>query len=370
MSPPGAAGDQPTFVHFYPFRPNWKDGGGLRLATAIRATRKIGTTNVAWFDEKAGEWTDLSETFAEHADATANSSASRIKRAIFPHTLFESGRRAIAALEQRALFELDSGAIPVLHTSYLAPLLGALPPRSVVVDLYDLVWRAHQVEASRSILYGPLRYAYAKSVKVRESRWLNRARALPVAGWSDQQLVSCLNGASAWCPTGVLTEAVAPRPPDGRLRIGFLGSFYHQATLDSAVAKAQAVDVVLGGWGSDQRPELRKGGALTTGPVKRVEDFWATVDVAVIPVESGTGMKCKIAEALVAGKAVVTTPMGAAGFDPAIRRALTVVDNVTNLDEAVCRAARPAARDVTAKLGTAGAAATYHDFLVRAVLNR
>jgi hypothetical protein len=358
------------FLHFYPYRVDQSEGGTLRLETARRATELLGPTEVQCFDRTRGEWEPIASVRHDRTDGAASASQlSRVKRIVFPHTLFESGRHPVHALAPK-LQSLDQATIPVLHTSYLAPALTRLPRRRAVVDVYDLVWYAHHLEARRRSPHTPIRAAYAASVKVRENRVLSRALCLPVAGWADWKQLSPLGPPTAWCPTGLRAGHVVREESGTHLRIGFLGNFAHQATVDSALAllrspaaSCEAVEVILGGWQSNTRNELRGRGARLVGPVKRPEDFWRDIDVAVIPVDSGSGIKCKIAEAMLAGRGVVTTPLGAAGFDEVVREKLTVVSRVDRIDVDVCRRTRPVEPEVARRFAMDEAAGTYAAFL-------
>jgi hypothetical protein len=80
---------------------------------------------------------------------------------------------------------------------------------------------------------------------------------------------------------------------------------------------------VLAGWGSAALlPAGPRVDAI--GPVGRVEDFYADVDCVVAPVDGGSGMKCKLAEAALSGRPVITTELGARGYPPPIRRHFTL----------------------------------------------
>ena len=358
------------FVHFYPFRPDREQGGTLRLRTAVRATEPLGETVVVWFDITSRRWRadKPGEIPASHGLAVSGG----LKRRVFPHTLFESGRHAVAALVEQWSDHIEQGAVPVLHTSYLAPAIKALP-EAPVVDVYDLVWRGHEIDArSASLPLSTVRTLYAARARRREEVALRQARALIVAGWDDHRRLEHLHRPSRWVPTGISAEPVPSRPGDGRLRIGFLGNFAHQPTLDSAkallaspAAQAPEIDVVLGGWESDRHPGLRDAGATVLGPVATPADFWREVDAAVIPVFSGTGIKVKIAEAMLTGRTVVTTPLGAAGFSPETRKAMVVVERLPDLDAAACHAALIAPKlDVAGEFSLATTAGAYRDFLV------
>jgi glycosyltransferase involved in cell wall biosynthesis len=81
--------------------------------------------------------------------------------------------------------------------------------------------------------------------------------------------------------------------------------------------------------GECARPR-RNGRVLALGRVDRLQPLLAAADVAVNPVESGSGSNVKLAEYLAAGVPVVTTPVGLRGYE-AYRHLVTVAE----LDEFV-----------------------------------
>lgn len=66
--------------------------------------------------------------------------------------------------------------------------------------------------------------------------------------------------------------------------------------------------------GECARPR-REGRLVALGPVERLQPLLAAADVAVNPVESGSGSNVKLAEYLAAGVPVVTTPIGLRGYE-------------------------------------------------------
>ena len=333
----------------------------------MAATEPLGETVVVWFDAASGCWT----AEPPQGEGPGHAPGGGLKRRVFPHTLYESGRHAVAALRTAWDEFARPGDTVVLHTSYLAPAIG---DRTAVVDVYDLVWRGHEIEARQGPAHlAPVRAGYAWNVRRKEEGALRDARGLIVAGWDDFRRVGRLGPPARWCPTGMQASPALPRPDGDRLRIGFLGNFAHQATVDSATALLRApaardasIEIVLGGWESDRVPALRDAPAVVLGPVASPDDFWREVDVAAIPVFSGTGIKCKIAEAMLAGRGVVTTPLGAAGFSPESRAGMAVVADLDALDGAACFRARDATRDAGADAGqftVEAAAATYREAL-------
>ena len=364
------------WVHFYPFPPFGDHGGTLRLQTAELACRDLGDQRTFWYDVGIGSWReDLIEP-----DAPGKIAQPGIKRRIFPSTLYESGRSAVAAFRETdwaARFDQPSNAI--FHTTYLGPLLKDERPTWLhkrVIDAYDLVWRAHAIDAG---LGGgavrTVRRFYSTSVKQREMGAIAHADAIAVAGYEDWRHVEGLETTSAWCPTGLVAQPHLDRVSNATPRVGFLGNFAHQPTVDSAryllgcpAAGTGEVKIILGGWDSQHFAEEFAGHAEVIGPVDSPAEFWRRVDCAVIPVQTGAGMKCKISEALLSSCPVITTPLGAEGFPPAVRELMHVVNSLSEVTGELCRAIdRP---DPTSAalidLTRAGATARYAKLLLAA----
>jgi hypothetical protein len=306
------------------------------------------------FDPAGGEWHDARTTgdlFAVAAQTERGPRSSRAqaaKRAVFPATLWESGRRPMRALASGAHSGGPWDGLVVLHTTYLAPLAPWLQARGarVLLHVYDLVWRAHELDAQRA--RGPLRAirsAYATTVRPREERAVAAADAVVVAGWDDWLALRSRVPAARWVAPGV--PAPAPAPPNGRsseLRVGLLGNFHHGPTLESArtllsspLAREAGARVVLAGLGSDSGAAAGRPQVDALGPVASVEEFYERVDCVIVPVESGAGIKVKLAEAALAGMPVVTTTLGAAGYPPELRERLLIEDDPARLTVARCR---------------------------------
>jgi Glycosyl transferases group 1 len=335
------------WVHFFPFSPAGEHGGTLRLQTAELACGRLGEQQTFWFDRSSKSWRDDSGE-PSHASPARRSG---LKRRIFPSTLYESGGVAVEAFRKTNWSaKVPSSANAMFHTTYLGPLLmEERPPwlNKAVIDVYDLIWRAHSIDARLN--KGPLhatRLAYSQSVKHREMKAIAHSDGAAVAGYEDWCHVRNLGTTSAWCPVGVIPRPGPVRVPHDPPQVGFLGNFAHQPTVDSArylltcpAARAGDIKVVLAGWESAGFAEEFSGRAEILGPVRDPGELWHTVDCAVIPVQTGAGMKVKVSEALLAGCPVITTPLGADGFSPAIRQALHIVDHVSDVTRDMCMSA-------------------------------
>jgi hypothetical protein len=292
----------------------------------------VGQNELHHFDLAAGIWHGPDR--GEIELPTPAPAGTSLKRRLFPSTLWEAGRRARRAVPAHLdALALDPDVTLVLHTTYLAPLLGQLPvrPGRTVVDAYDLVWRAHANDARR----GPagvraLRAAYAATVRPRELRGLRRADVVLVAGYDDRAQLASKLADVRWVPTPTPVDPVRPRPGgDGSLVVGLIGNFAHEPTRASAglLARSQLVHeagitIVLAGLGSEALATVP--GVQVRGAVDRVEELYEELDCVVAPIVSGSGAKVKLGEALLAGRPVVTTPLGAAGFPPSVSRFFAV----------------------------------------------
>ena len=372
------------YHHIYPFNPWGLHGGTLRLRTAVDASLLEGAATVSWWDHSQLAW--RSDTSVESIGAPdpapapeeSASAANRLKRSIFPFTLWESGRKPCSHVAH-VLNEQPEASI-VLHTSFLAPLAAGLRQsgRRVVVDVHDAVFRGHLDDSERaSGAMRAIRRTYAETVRRRERRALAAADWLAVAGWDDaQRLMSLGLTRATWAPTG-LEARLSPMPQSDRLCVGLLGNFYHGPTAQAAsdliaspLGRDSAVEVVLAGIGSEHYRTPRRVRSL--GPVASVDEFYAQVHATVVPVSNGTGMKCKLAEAALAGKSVITTPQGAAGYPPSLNKHFVVTQSSELTAEIVQAAVEhhnpQAVRDAFyATCGLSAAVATYAEVLKASV---
>jgi hypothetical protein len=320
----------------------------MRLRTALEASRHLGEPILYWWDAASAEWITTADvgivgTPNPHPAPSRGETSRSVKRAIFPSTLFESGRQAVRAFSPAVI---PRGATVVLHTSYLAPLgdlLRAAGANRIVVDVYDFVAYAHLDDAIGAAALRPIREVYGISVRRRESDYLARADCLPVAGWRDTELLNKqgLHNAT-WIPTGI-PPLDSTMPESGVIHVGLIGNFAHSATASAAAAllasplvTAADCRLVFAGLHADRLPVATEITVL--GAVSDVRTFYDRIHAVVVPVQNSAGMKCKLAEGMLAGKTVLTTPQGIAGFPPSLADHLVVTSFAEINSETVKRA--------------------------------
>ena len=145
------------------------------------------------------------------------------------------------------------------------------------------------------------------------------------------------------------------------------------AVLRSEVASDPSIRIVVAGLHAER---LVRGGERVEvlGHVAAAEDFYATVDCVVAPVLGGSGIKCKLAEGILAGRPVITTELGAAGYSPELRQSFFVCEpgelDRAAVDRAVADADPGAARARFERVLGPEAVADAYGAAVRATLER
>jgi glycosyltransferase involved in cell wall biosynthesis len=143
-------------------------------------------------------------------------------------------------------------------------------------------------------------------------------------------------------PTGVDTEYFTPTPaaPGATPRIVFTGSMDWLPNVDGVLyfareilplIRAEAPDVVFTIVGRSPTPEVlalaSQPGIEVTGRVEDVRPYLAASTVNVVPLRIGGGTRLKIFEAMAAGRAVVSTTIGAEGLPGEPDRHLMLADD-------------------------------------------
>ncbi|WP_086706772.1 glycosyltransferase, partial [Streptomyces antimycoticus] len=239
------------------------------------------------------------------------------------------------------------------------------------------------LEEQRSTLCGtasPVRAEVQDAARwAEESAWL-RADACGAVSHDDLTHIRThvRIPVTRWTPDGAdhlfLTDTGDPLPDlgDGP-RVLYLANFGYQPSADAGrllceqiwpLVHSQVPDARLILAGANPPDWLRKYAAhdrsiTVTGPVESVTPLLLRADLFLAPLRIGGGVKVKILEALTAGCAVVTTPVGAQGLAPEVCAAMAVVADEHDTAEAATtllrsperrEALRAAARDVASRL--------------------
>lgn len=194
-----------------------------------------------------------------------------------------------------------------------------------------------------------------------EARALRRVDAAVVFGEADREALASLGTATPVevIPFGleVPPEPLDPAGSGGRETIAFVANFVHTPNVQAArrlvlgvlpLVRRERPDVEVVLVGRAPPPEvasLAGDGVEVTGEVPSVTPYLDRASVVVVPLAIGGGIRVKVIEALGAGKAVVATPLAAAGLPVVDREHLRLAET----DEELARAALELLSDAPAR---------------------
>ena len=191
-------------------------------------------------------------------------------------------------------------------------------------------------------------------------RILDRVHAAIVPTERDRAVLAGLEGAAKILAIPFGADVDAPAlDPAGKEHGGvlFVGNFNHVPNCDSAELLLEALprirthhpDAVLRLVGERPPDVSAHEGVEAPGRVPDVTPFLDAAEVVVAPALTGGGMRVKVVDALVAGKALVATPLAVAGLPLEPGRHAVVVDPA-GLADAVAELLSDRARRI--ELGT------------------
>jgi GT2 family glycosyltransferase/SAM-dependent methyltransferase len=241
---------------------------------------------------------------------------------------------------------------PSVAIRYMTLLRHHAPQATIIYDTVDLHW----VRESRQAAL--LHDHHEVELLTQQALW-TRSLELALVRAADVTLVATAPErirVEAEVPGSVVRvlptiNAVRADAPglDGRAGIIFVGGFEHTPNIDAVLRLVTGVmprvwevlpDVTLRVIGPDAPPlitELASERVEILGWVPDVEPLLDAARVTVAPLSFGAGMKGKITQALAAGLPVVTTPVGAEGFDVADDGALLIGIDDADLAERAIR---------------------------------
>jgi glycosyltransferase involved in cell wall biosynthesis len=244
----------------------------------------------------------------------------RAKRQLLPLPLVRRQEVEVATYVERPWKSVLLSTVPTV--TY------ALSAAGIVVDWADY----HDLPARFAASEAEARSGVPRLTALGQSRALARhhtrtsalTRVSTYAGYGDY-IAAGPSDRSYWIPPLVIPPRVPPPVTSGRIRTaGFLGNFRYWPNVDALAHLVQnwleplnesGFEVVVGGFGAAQisglPPQVRNLGELGTP-----EDFYAQVDVVLVPVRRGSGIKVKAMEGLLSGRPVLVDPHVLDGFPP------------------------------------------------------
>lgn len=213
--------------------------------------------------------------------------------------------------------------------SFMADVLADFPSDRVVVDADDLQF----VGLRRAVRQGqfgwgaPMGWLEAQRSRRHEQRLFNRVARTLVCSEVDLQRVSCARKSVVRNGVDLPNRETCGRMPDAEL-ITFVGTFTYAPNVEGLQWFVEKVwprlrsalpnlrlEVVGKGGSPESLPFARVPGVSVIGEVKCPSKAISRSLLTVVPLMQGTGTRIKIAESLACGRPVVSTSIGAEGYE-------------------------------------------------------
>jgi glycosyltransferase involved in cell wall biosynthesis len=230
----------------------------------------------------------------------------------------------------RLLVERSPDLISVEH-DYSAGWIRDLPSQPpAVLGCHNVSWHYYErrAQSARGLSAPAFRLERARFLRY-DRRHLPRYHLLIAVSERDREdLVRVAPVPCEVVANGVAPDAVRPTPePPGPATLLFTGTMNYAPNSEGILWFASRIwpeilalrpDARLLIVGRDPPPRVRElaaSGVEVTGEVPDVAPYFARATVAVVPLRSGGGSRLKVLEALAAGRAVVSTSVGAEGLE-------------------------------------------------------
>ncbi len=330
--------------------PGW-GGGGLRSASLLDYLRETYEVQVLRFDLRH---------HTKNTSARVRRNAVRLLQGVPPlFDRFSGYEDQLAHKIGDAKFDL--AIVEHFWCAAYAPLLRKHAPR-LVLDLHNI-----ESELARSharALTWPLSWAssrFAESYRKLEQRWIPLFDTVLVTSEDDRSRV---RHKDVYIYPNALPLIPLPESPEDPC-IVFSGNmeyhpnmeavrWFHREIWPLVQEKCPGMEWRLIGRNPEAVEKVVAGDPRTklVGPVEDAVQAIARAQVCVVPLLSGSGTRFKILEAWAAGRAVVSTRLGAEGLGARNGEHLLLAEDAASFSQAVARVLKD--EELRQKLGSAG----------------
>jgi polysaccharide biosynthesis protein PslH len=239
-------------------------------------------------------------------------------------SLFERRTRALVESFAPDILHVE----PLAMAQYLDGVAGVAPV--VLVAHEPVAQTADEVFRDTHGIDRIARWLDRRAWRKFEREAMSRADAVVVLTERDRRALESPGAGTNIVPIPLGVE-IPPKPLDPvgtpPPSVLFVGGYGHPPNVEAALRLGREIlprvrerqpDVVLclvGDRPPEEVRELAGDGTVVTGRVSDVRPFLDSAAVVVAPLRMGGGMRNKVLEALAAGKAVVASPLAAAGLD-------------------------------------------------------
>lgn len=237
------------------------------------------------------------------------------------------------------LIELKKGAAKVVYDALNAE-----------AELQRLICQLDRKRPSRlhTALYSAIQ---ARRLETYERKLCGSVDAVIAVSEEDRSLLASYGGAPIYVmPSGIFVDDYASCAGERRAdnQLVFTGKMDYRPNVDAIewfcdsilpvlLQRHPALKLIIVGRNPHPRIQALADGnhVRVTGWVESVLPYLQATTLFVLPMRMGSGTRLKILEAMAAGCAVVSTPLGASGLHGSIREAIEIVDDSDRFAQAI-----------------------------------
>ncbi|MGH9512640.1 MAG: glycosyltransferase family 4 protein [Terriglobales bacterium] len=269
-----------------------------------------------------------------------------------PHAV---GRFASPRVKEKISTLLRNGGFDVIVADFLDAAINLPDNITIPVVLFQHnveseIWRRHAATESNRAKRLVYQFEFKKMLQYEQTAIQKFQHVIAVSQHDRQLMLPWIDASRLTVvPTGVDVEQYRPRADDRETGhvVMFVGAMDWEPNIDGVeffrdeiwgLVLAEIPDArwFIVGRNPDRRVrKLASSSIEITGRVESVADYFRKATVVVVPLRIGGGTRLKIYEAMAAGKAVVSTTVGAEGLDVSPGRDIMIADDPRAFAEAV-----------------------------------
>jgi glycosyltransferase involved in cell wall biosynthesis len=339
-------------------------GGDIRSYHIARAlARRHELTFLSYYDGKPDA--EYEKQMAEHFPgavciATGKRDSSSLARGVdylahlpSPHP-YAVGRFGCPKVREQLDGWYDTGRFEIAICDFLDAAINfprqlSLPSVLFQHNVESEIWRRHAGTESNPVKRQVYAVEFRKMLRYERNAARKFHHIIAVSEHDRSLMETWVEGAKITVvPTGV--DLVQYRPDEGPAQSGlvlFVGAMDWEPNVDAMEyfceriwpsVRSQAPEArlrIVGRNPGDRVRQLASDVVEITGRVPSVADHLREASVVVVPLRIGGGTRLKIYEAMAAGKAVISTSVGAEGLDVHHGRDIVLADNPQSFADAV-----------------------------------
>ena len=238
---------------------------------------------------------------------------------------------------------------PDLTNQHLKTVRKYCPNAKILYYPHDL----HYIRLKRESELSDKKHLLELSHEMRKIELSNTASCdgtIVVSTTELSELKSVVPHSSVYHLPLISSASTSKRPNFGNLNLAFVGNFNHTPNEDAVIwfidnvlpiIKSQLPDIKFYIIGSNPPEKIRAKCSdyiVATGYIENLDDFFSNMNLSVVPLRFGAGMKGKVLSSMRCGLPVVTTSLGCEGMQLIPEKDVLIADTADEFAHSTIRA--------------------------------